>query len=62
MEDAQQGAVYLVLPIILLVARQFTGLLLVNVWILLGIGILRRLLAWFLIKRAMGNFSYELLL
>lgn len=62
MEDAQQSAVFLILPILLLIVGQFTGILLVNTWILLGIGILCGLLAWFLMKKAMGNFRYELLL
>lgn len=62
MEDAQQGAVFLILPILLLVVGQFTGILLINTWILLGIGILCGLLAWFLMKKAMGKFRYELLL
>ena len=62
MEDAQQAAVFLILPILLLVVGQFTGILLISFWILLGIGILCGLLAWLLMKKAMGNFSYELLL
>ena len=62
MEDAQQGAVFLILPILLLIVGQFTGILLISFWILLGIGILCGFLAWLLIKKDMGNFSYELLL
>ncbi len=62
MEDAQQAAVFLILPLLLLVAGQFTGILLISFWILLGIGILCGLLAWLLMKKAMGNFNYELLL
>lgn len=62
MEDAQQGAVFLILPILLLIVGQFTGILLISFWILLGIGILCGFLAWLLMKKAMGNFSYELLL
>ncbi len=62
MEDAQQGAVFLLLPVLLLVAGQFTGILLVNGWILFGLGVLCALLAALLFKRAIGNFRYELLL
>ncbi len=61
-EDAQQGAVYLLLPIILLMVGQFTGILLINAWILFGIGCLCVLVAGMLMKKAMGNFSYELFL
>lgn len=61
-EEAQQGAVFLILPIILLVVGQFTGILLVSTWILLVIGICCALLAYFLLKRAIGNFHYEILL
>lgn len=62
MEDAQQGAVFLLLPVLFLVIGQFTGILLVNGWILLCIGIACALLAALLFKRAIGNFRYELLL
>ncbi len=61
-EDAQQGAVFLLLPILLLVIGQFTGILLINGWVLLGMGVLCVFLAYVLMKKAMGNFSYELLL
>lgn len=61
-EDAQQGSVFLLLPILLLLIGQFTGILLINSWILLGLGILCACFAWLLMKRAMGNFSYEQLL
>ena len=62
MEDAQQGAVFLLLPVLFLVAGQFTGILLVNGWILFGIGVVCALAAALLFKRAIGNFRYELLL
>lgn len=61
-EEAQQGAVFLILPIILLVVGQFTGILLVSSWILLGLGIVCALLAWLLLKKSMGRFTYEMLL
>ena len=61
-EDAQQGAVFLVLPLILLIAGQFTGILLLSSWLLLGIGAVCAVLAGLLLKRAVGNYRYETLL
>ena len=61
-EESQQSAVFLIIPIILLVAGQFTGILLLNIWILLGIGVICAFLAWMLLKNCMGRFTYEMLL
>ena len=61
-EESQQGAVFLVVPVILLVVGQFAGVMLLNVWILLGISLICVLLAWILLKRAAGRFTYEMLL
>ncbi len=61
-EDAQQGAVFLILPVILLVAGQFSGILLVNAWVLLALGLACAALAAILLKRAAGSFTYEALL
>ena len=58
-EDAQQGAVFLLLPVLALVIGQFAGMLLISAWILLGIGCLCALLAGLLMKKAMGRFGYE---
>ena len=38
-EESQQVAVFLLLPLLLLIVGQFTGVLLMNVWILLGLGV-----------------------
>lgn len=62
MEDAQQGVVFLLIPIILLVGGQFSGILLINAWILVGLGAICTLVAWLLLKKAVGRFSYEELL
>lgn len=62
MEEAQQRAVFLVFPIIALVIGQFTGVILVNSWLLLGLGIVLALLAALLMKGAVGKFTYEKLL
>lgn len=61
-EESQQGAVFLVIPLILLAAGQFMGVLLVNIWILLGMGVLCAVAAGVLLKKSMGRFSYEMLL
>lgn len=61
-EDAQQGSVFLLLPILMLLVGQFSGVLLINSWILLGLGAVCMLLAYLLMKKAMENFSYEQLL
>ena len=61
-EESQQSAVFLILPVILLVAGQFSGLMLLRFPILLIVGILCALLAWVLLKKAMKRFTYELLL
>lgn len=61
-EDAQQGAVFLLLPLILLIVGQFTGLFLLSGWILLLIGLGCAGLGTVLLRQAMGNFTYEKLL
>jgi len=61
-EESQQTAVFLIIPLILLIAGQFTGVLLMNVWILLGLGAACAILAWILLQKSMGRFTYEKLL
>lgn len=61
-EESQQAAVFLIIPLILLIAGQFTGVLLMNVWILLGLGAACAILAWILLQKSMGRFTYEKLL
>lgn len=48
--------------VILLVVGQFAGVMLLNVWILLGLGVLCAALAWMLLQRAVRRFTYEMLL
>ncbi|HML48116.1 MAG TPA: ABC transporter permease [Clostridia bacterium] len=62
MEEAQQRAVFLILPILILVVGQFTGIILISPWLLLGVGAVVALLAWLLIKGSMSRFNYEMLL
>lgn len=61
-EDAQQGAAFLILPVLLLLVGQFTGVLLISGWLLLAIGLVCAAVAAGLLKGAMGRFQYEKLL
>ena len=61
-EESQQGAIFLIIPVILLIIGQFTGLLLISSWILLILGVFCAILAWILLKKSMGRFTYEMLL
>ncbi len=61
-EDSQQRAVFLILPVIFLLVGQFTGILFLNPWMLLGLGLLCAFLAWLLLKNSMKRFTYEMLL
>ena len=61
-EESQQRAVFLVLPVILIATGQFSGVILINAWYLLAIGAVLALVAYFMMKRVMANFTYEALL
>ncbi len=61
-EQSQQSAVFLVLPVLLLVISQATGLLLISVWILLALGVVCAAIAFVLLKKSMTKFTYEALL
>jgi len=62
MEESQQKAAFLVMPIAALMAAQFSGLIMINVWTLLIIGIILAVTGVTLILRATRKFTYELLL
>ena len=62
MEEAQQRAVFLIFPILALVIGQFTGVILVNSGLLLGLGIILAVIDVLLMKGAAGKFTYEKLL
>lgn len=62
MEESQQRSALLVLPIIFLVAGQFMGLVLINIWILLGLGVLLAIIAYLLMNRSYQKISYESIL
>ena len=61
-EESQQGAVFLILPVLLLLIGQFTGVLLLSPWILLILGLLCAAAAWLLLRKAVSRFTYEKLL
>lgn len=61
-EEAQQCAVFLIFPIIALVVGQFTGIIFVSTWLLLGLGVVMALIAALLMKGSVGKFTYEKLL
>ncbi|MCL2247873.1 MAG: ABC transporter permease [Oscillospiraceae bacterium] len=62
MEEAFQKAGLITLPIILLAASQFTGLMMLNAWILLIIAALLGIVAFVMMKSAVRNYNYEMLL
>ena len=61
-EEAQQRAVFLIFPILALVIGQFSGVILVNSGLLLGLGVVLAVLAVLLMRGAARNFTYEKLL
>ncbi|MCI8892046.1 MAG: ABC transporter permease subunit [Eubacterium sp.] len=60
-EDAQQGAAFLLLPVLLLLVNQIGGFLLISTWVLLGLGIVCGFAAVVMLKRAAASFHYEML-
>lgn len=62
MEESQQRSALLVLPVVFLVAGQFVGIILINIWILLGLGTFLAAIAWFLINGSFRKISYESML
>ena len=58
-EESQQRSVFLILPILLLVIGQSTGLFLISVWLLLGIGAVLAVVAFFFMKNGIGKPDYE---
>ena len=61
-EEAQQRAVFLIFPILALIIGQFSGVILVNSGLLLGLGVVLAVLAALLMRGAARNFTYEKLL
>ena len=61
-EEAQQRAVFLIFPLLALVIGQFTGIILISTWLLLGLGAVLVILDVLLMKGVAKNFTYEKLL
>jgi len=62
MEESQQRAVFLIIPVILLVVSQFTGIILISGWYLLAIGAIVAVIAALMMRRSERNYTYEVLL
>lgn len=62
MEESQQRSALLVLPVIFLVAGQFAGIILINIWILLVLGTLLAAIAWILMNGSFQKISYDSML
>ncbi len=62
MEESQQKAAFLILPLMLLIVGQFSGVLLVNGWLLLMLALVCGISAWFLMRGCRKNFTCEALL
>lgn len=62
MEESQQRSALLVLPVVFLVAGQFMGIVLINIWILLGLGVLLAIIAYLLMNGSFKRISYESIL
>lgn len=58
-EEAQQRAVFLVFPILALMIGQFGGILLINSWLLLGLGLVLAVVDVLLMRGAADQFTYE---
>jgi len=61
-EEAQQRAALVIIPIIVLLISQFTGLMLISALLLLAVGVVLGVLSFLMMKRSMRNFTYEKLL
>jgi len=61
-EEAQQSSLFLVLPVILLVVGQFTGIMMISVKLFLLIAAVLAIIAVLTFKSSFGKFNYEALL
>ncbi|MCL1964099.1 MAG: ABC transporter permease subunit [Firmicutes bacterium] len=59
MEESQQRAIFLVLPLLLMIVGQFTGVIFINAWFLLGAGGIFSVIAALFMKNSMRKFTYE---
>lgn len=61
-EEAQQRTAFMVFPIILLIIGQFTGVIMISSWLLLGVGAVLALIAALIMRGSVSKFNYEKLL
>lgn len=61
-EEAQQKAVFLIFPLLALIIGQFGGILLINVWLLLVLGVVLVVADVLLMRGVASKFTYENLL
>ena len=61
-QEAFQRSAVLILPLVMLIVTQSMGLLMVNMWMLLGVGFVLTGAAWLLMKTMFRKFTYEELL
>ena len=61
-EESQQRSLFLILPWVLIMTVQFTGVVFLSSWYLLGVGVIFAALAFILMKKSMRKFTYEQLL
>lgn len=61
-EEAQQKSVFLIFPIIAIIIGQFGGVMLINAWLLLALGVVLAVVDVLLMRGAAGRFTYEQLL
>ena len=62
MEEAQQRSGFLVMPLVLFMVGQFTGLFLISPWAMLIAGVVLMGVAIVLLQNSMQSFTYEMLL
>ncbi|MGG5330288.1 ABC transporter permease [Enterococcus sp. AZ163] len=62
MEEAQQRSGFLVMPLVLFMVGQFTGLFLISPWAMLIAGVVLMGVAVVLLQNSMQSFTYEMLL
>jgi ABC-type Na+ efflux pump permease subunit len=61
-EESQQRSVFLIIPILIMAIGQFSGVILINAWYLLGVGAILAVLAVVFMRKSEHKFTYEILL
>jgi ABC-type Na+ efflux pump permease subunit len=62
MEESQQRGAFLIMPVIMLAVAQFSGVVMVSVWLLLALGIVCTVIGLIFLRQSSANFYYERLL